>query len=135
MARFSSSSERAARLPRFSLPSGVAQIAVRLELISPRRAEPLPGQLWDISNSGGCVVLPGLRQIVVPAGSRLQLRDPMSHAVHWLEADLRWCSALSQSTFVGLRFTGGPAPSEIFLAAYMRTSWIDAVPCSRVQWP
>lgn len=119
------------RLPRFSLPSGMAQVTVQLELITNRSVEPLVGRLWDISHHGGCIALPGNRQIVVPAGSHLQLRDPMSHAVHRLEAELRWCTALSHSTFVGILFTGGLSPAETFLATYMRTSWTDAVPSSR----
>jgi len=127
--------ETKTRLPRFSLPSGMAQVTVQLELVQAQRVVPMVGRLWDISHSGGCIALPGFCQIVVPAGSRLTLRDPMSHAVHRLEAELRWCTALSHSTFVGLLFTGGPSPAETFLASYMRTSWTDAIPASRVSWP
>ncbi len=127
--------ENPTRLPRFSLPSGMAQVTVQLELVSAHSVEPIVGRLWDISHSGGCIALPGLRRIVVPAGSRLQLRDPMSQAVLRLEAELRWCTPLSHSTFVGMLFTGGLAPAQTFLASYMRTTWTDAIPASRINWP
>jgi len=123
------------RLPRFSMPSGLAQVCVQLELVALQNVEPMVGQLWDISQRGGCIVLPGLCRIAVPAESRLKLRDPMGHGLHELEADLRWCTPLSHSTFVGLQFTGGPAPSDTFLATYMQMSWTDAVPVSRLIWP
>lgn len=129
------SMESRSRRPRYSLPSGMAQITVQLELVTDRAAGLIVGHLWDISHSGACIALPGLRQIAVPAGSRLQLRDPLTHAVHRLEAELRWCTALSHSTFVGVLFTGGPCPAETFLSAYMRTSWTDAVPSSRLNGP
>ena len=122
------------RLPRFSLPSGMAQVTVQLEVVTARGVDPFVGRLWDISHTGGCIALPGNRQIVVPAGSRLQMRDPMSQALYRLEAELRWCTALSHSTFVGMLFTGGLSPAETFLATYMRTSWTDAVPGSRSNW-
>lgn len=127
--------ESRSRRPRYSLPSGMAQITVQLELVTDRSGGVIVGHLWDISHSGGCIALPGLRQIAVPAGSRLQLRDPLTQAVHRLEAKLRWCTALSHSTFVGVLFTEGPSPAETFLSAYMRTSWTDAVPSSRLNWP
>ena len=127
--------ESKSRRPRYSLPSGMAQITVQLELVTDRSVGLLVGHLWDISHSGGCIALPGLQRIVVPAGSRLQLRDPLTQDLHRLEAELRWCTALSHSTFVGVLFTGGPSPADTFLAAYMRTSWTDAVPSSRVNWP
>ena len=123
------------RLPRFSMPTGVAQVTAKLELVVARSVEPLMGRLWDVSHNGGCLVLHGHRQIVVPVGSRLQIRDPTSHAVHHLEAELRWCAPLSHTTFVGMLFTGGPAPAETFLAAYMRSSWTEEVPVSSFSWP
>jgi len=123
------------RLPRFSMPSGMAQVHARLELVALGSVDPLVGRLWDVSHKGGCIALHGHRQIVVPAGSRLQVRDPMSHAAHLLEAELRWCTPLSHSTFVGMLFTGGPSPAETFLAAYMRSSWTEEIPVSRLSWP
>ena len=62
----------------------MAQVTVQLEVVTARGVDPFVGRLWDISHTGGCIALPGNRKIVVPAGSRLQMRDPMSQALYRL---------------------------------------------------
>jgi len=123
--------ETQARLARFSLPSGMAQVTVQLSLVTSESVEPLVGHLWDISETGGCIALPRFSRIAAGTGAWLQMRAPMTYLASRLEAEVRWCTALNHSTFVGVLFTGGPAPAETFLASYMRSSWTDSIPRSR----
>jgi hypothetical protein len=48
------------------MPSGLAQVCVQLELVALQNVEPMVGQLWDISQRGGCIVLPGLHRLAGP---------------------------------------------------------------------
>lgn len=122
------------RRPRFSMPTGMAQVTVRLPVITSGTLKLLIGHFWDISHHGCCVAFQGQHRIALPSGSRLQVRDPMSHVLHQLDVDLCWSTALSHSTFVGLRFNCALTPAETFLASYMQTSWTDLVPVSRMRW-
>ncbi len=115
------------------MPSAMAQVTARLELIQVEAGPPMVGRLWDISSKGGCIAVPGARQLRLPAGGRLHVHDPMSHERHLLEVELRWSTALSHTTFIGVLFVGGPRPSQTFLASYMRYSWTDTVPRSRLE--
>jgi hypothetical protein len=111
----------------------MAQVVARLELIQVLTGPPMVGRLWDVSTKGGCIALPGARQVRLPARGQLYLHDPMSHERHLLEVDLRWSTALSHTTFIGVLFVGGPRPAQTFLAGYMVQTWTEAVPCSRLQ--
>ena len=124
--------DRTSRLLRYALPSGMAQVTVQLEMQQAGLNAPLTGRLWDISPTGGCIALQGARQIQVPTETRLAMRDPVRQDLHHFEAQLRWCTALSHATFVGILFTAGPDPADTFLASYMRRSWTDAIPSSRL---
>jgi hypothetical protein len=103
---------------------------VRLELRSGGQSEQMAGRLWDISALGACVAVPGFQRLVVPAPIRLLLLEPMTMDRHTLEAELRWTSALSHTTFLGMVFSAGPLPRNSFLSTYMRGSWTDSVPRS-----
>lgn len=131
MAATTRTTETLREATRFCMPSGMAQVHVRLVLMPATGADAIVGRLWDISHKGGCLAIPGFQRIVVPCGARLELRDPLNHQVHHLEASLRWSAALSHSTFVGMLFLGGTPPQHTFLADYMRGSWTDGVPASR----
>ena len=109
----------------------MAQVTARLELIQAVAGPPMVGRLWDISTKGGCIAVPGARQVPLPSLGQLHVHDPMSHERHLLEVELRWSTALTHTTFIGVLFVGGPRPSQIFLASYMARSWTDAVPRSR----
>jgi len=118
---------------RYALPSAMAQVTARLELIQVVVGPPMVGRLWDISAKGGCIAIPGPRQLPLPAGGRLYVHDPMSHDRHLLEVEVRWSTPLSHTTFIGVLFVGGPRPAQTFLASYMSRSWTDAVPRSRLE--
>lgn len=133
MAATARSPETLREATRFSMPSGMAQVLVRLVLMPASGGEAIVGRLWDISHKGGCLAIPGFQRIVVPCDARLELRDPLNHQLDRLEASLRWTAALSHTTFVGLLFVGGTSPQQSFLADYMRRSWTDGVPASRVR--
>jgi hypothetical protein len=76
---------------------------------------------------GACVAVPGNQRIPVPARVSLLLLEPMSHDRYHLDAELRWSTALSHTTFVGLCFIDGPLSRTSFLRTYMRRSWTDSV--------
>lgn len=110
----------------------MAQVTARLELEERAAGPPMVGRLWDISAKGGCIAIPGGRQMQLPARGQLHIHDPMSHERHLLAVELRWSVALSHTTFIGVMFIGGPKPSQTFLASYMSRSWPDAVPRTRI---
>jgi hypothetical protein len=118
---------------RFALPSGMAHVGTQLELGAGAAASPLVGRLWDISPQGACIALLGSRVLVVPAAGVLLLMDPIEHGRHRLEVSVRWSTALSHTTFVGVLFSAGLLPRDSFLMQYMRRSWTDSVPRSRIQ--
>jgi hypothetical protein len=108
----------------------MAQVTARLELVQVVAGPPMVGRLWNISAQGGCIAIPGARQLQVPARGQLHVHDPMTHELHLLEVELRWTTALSHTTFIGVLFVAGPHPKQTFLASYMSRSWTDAVPRS-----
>lgn len=118
---------------RFALPSGMVHVGVQLELAAQAASSPLVGRLWDISPQGACIALLGSRALVVPAAGLLQLMDPIDHGRHRLEVSVRWSTALSHTTFVGVVFSAGLLPRDNFLMEYMRRSWTDSVPRSRFE--
>ena len=118
---------------RFALPSGMAHVGIQLELVAGAAASPLVGRLWDISPRGACIALLGSRALAVPAAGVLQLRDPIDHGRHRLDVSVRWSTALSHTTFVGVLFSSGLLPRDSFLMEYMRRSWTDSVPRSRFE--
>ena len=118
---------------RYALPSAMSQVMARLELLELAGGQPLVGRLWDISAKGGCLAVPGARQLRLPARGSLQVHDPTSHERHLLEVELRWITPLSHTTFIGVLFVGGRSPAQTFLASYMRQSWTDKVPRSRLE--
>ena len=114
------------------MPSAMAQVLARLELSNVSPESSMVGRLWDISQKGGCIAVPGVRLVQIPTSGQLHIHDPMTHEQHLLRVDLRWRTALSHTTFIGLMFVGGVRPRQTFLASYMRASWTDAVPRSRI---
>ena len=111
----------------------MSQVMARLELLELAGGQPLVGRLWDVSAKGGCLAVPGARQLRLPARGSLQVHDPTSHERHLLEVELRWITPLSHTTFIGVLFVGGRSPAQTFLASYMRQSWTDKVPRSRLE--
>ena len=119
------------RSTRHPLPSGMAHVTVHLEIHTLKLAQPMVGRLWDVSAHGACVAIPGCHQLVLPAGGRLQIVEPLSQRRHLVQVDLRWGIPLSHTTFIGLLFDASLRPRETFLADFMRATWSDAVPRSR----
>jgi len=111
----------------------MAQVLARLQLIQVVEEPAMVGRLWDVSTNGGCIAVPGAHRVQLPARGQLYLHDPMSHERHLLEVDLRWSTALSHTTFIGVLFVGGPRPAQTFLAGYMGQTWTESVPRSRLQ--
>ena len=116
------------RSSRFSLPFGTSALKARLALNGPGSAAEIQAQLWDVSDEGGCLSIPGPCSVSVPGTAVLELRDPHTRQSKSLPVELRWTSTLSHATFVGLRFVAGPLPTDSFLREYMQVSWTDAVP-------
>lgn len=100
----------------------------RLELTTVMPKLTLAGRFWDVSDHGGCLSMQPGTVLTLPAVGVLHLAEPTGEQRHQWPVELRWISSLSHSTFVGLRFAGGPQPSQTFLRDYMQSSWTDAVP-------
>jgi hypothetical protein len=111
----------------------MAHVGIQLELVAGAAASPLVGRLWDISPRGACIALLGSRVLAVPAVGVLQLMDPIDHGRYRLDVSVRWSTALSHTTFVGVLFSSGLLPRDSFLMEYMRRSWTDSVPRSRFE--
>ena len=116
------------RSSRFSLPFGAAALKARLALAGADGSSQIQAQLWDVSDEGGCLTIPGPCSLAAPTSAVLELGDPHTRQSKSLPVELRWVSTLSHATFVGLRFMAGPLPADSFLRDYMQASWTDAVP-------
>jgi hypothetical protein len=118
------------RANRFSLPFGAAALNARLALVEGSAPAQILAQLWDVSDEGGCLTIPGPCSLLAPSSAVLELCDPHTRQSKAMPVELRWVSTLGHATFVGLRFVTGPLPADSFLRDYMQTSWTDAVPGS-----
>ncbi|MFM8936178.1 MAG: PilZ domain-containing protein [Vulcanococcus sp.] len=118
------------RSSRFSLPFGASALKAKLTPADLGLPSGIQAQLWDVSDEGGCLSIPGPCSLPVPGTAVLELSDPHSRQSKSLPVELRWISAIGHATFVGLRFVSGPLPSDSFLREYMQVSWTDAVPGS-----
>lgn len=116
---------------RFLLPFGASALAARLESGSAEAFEVLRGQLWNISDRGGCLTLPPQCRLACPLTAVLTCCDPSTRQQHRFEVELRWISTVSHATFVGLFFRSGLLPQDSFLRDYMKSSWTDGVPAAR----
>ena len=113
---------------RYSLPFGASSLTATLTLNTAGTPAEIRGQLWDVSDQGGCFSIEGSCSVPVPGTAVLQLREPHSREGRTLPVELRWVSTVGHATFVGLRFTAGSLPADSFLREYMQVSWTDAVP-------
>ncbi len=100
--------------------------AVRAVLVLDGGLE-LRGSLWDLSEGGLCLAIPGHLAASCGDGGQVTLYDPVSPECVALSVEVRWLGSQSHDAFLGLRFSGATPQLQpgTFLDDYLDRHWSD----------
>ncbi|QVL53848.1 MAG: PilZ domain-containing protein [Cyanobium sp. M30B3] len=104
------------REPRFIVPA----ISVYIEVEFQPEGKPLIGRLWDVSQSGACLLFPRRHVVAVGHSGPLILKPPSIGAPIRTRAEILWVDRLRVASYAGARFLETIDFQSTFLAMLMR---------------
>jgi hypothetical protein len=104
------------REPRFIVPA----ISVCIEVDFQAGAGRLIGRLWDVSQSGACLLFPRRHAVAVGQQGPLILKPPSIGEPIRTRAEILWVDRLRAASYAGARFLEAVPFESTFLAVLMR---------------
>lgn len=115
------------REPRYIVPA----ISVCIEVEFLPEGSPLMGRLWDVSQSGACLLFPKRHAVGVGHSGPLILKPPGIGEPIRTRAEILWVDRLRIASYAGASFLETIDFNSTFLAMLMRGEGRDKVGISR----
>ncbi|MEB3265165.1 MAG: PilZ domain-containing protein [Cyanobacteriota bacterium] len=104
------------REPRYIVPA--ISVCIDVEFLPEGR--PLIGRLWDVSQSGACLLFPRRHAVAVGYSGPLILKPPSIGEPIRTRAEILWVDRLRIASYAGARFLERVHFESTFLAMLMR---------------